>query len=113
MGVPAIGDIVVLPFPFSDGSGVKPRPALVLAEADERDVIVCQITSRAYASRRPVMIGEDALVHGSLPLTSFARPEKLFSASRAHLKTAIARVNHETLAAALTIARELFDSSSA
>jgi len=108
MGIPAVGDIVVLPFPFSDGSGVKRRPALVLAEADDRDAIVCQITSRPYASRHPVAIEQDALVFGSLPLVSYARPEKLFSASRTTLNASIASVDVATLNAALTIARGLF-----
>lgn len=108
MGPPSVGDIVVLPFPFSDGSGVKQRPALVLAEVDERDVIVCQITSRPYASRRPVTIRGDAMVSGSLPQLNYARPEKLFSASRTHLRRSIARIDRKTLEEALSIVRELF-----
>lgn len=111
MGVPSVGDIVVLPFPFSDGSGVKRRPALVLAEADDRDVIVCQVTSRPYASRHHVKIGRDSFSHGSLPLVSFARPEKLFTASRASLGTPVAGVDDEVLQAALSIARALFGHS--
>jgi mRNA interferase MazF len=40
------GDIVVIPFPFSDLSGSKKRPALVLANLQGDDIILCQITSR-------------------------------------------------------------------
>jgi len=40
------GDVVVLPFPFSDLSAVKRRPALVVAALTGEDVILCQITSR-------------------------------------------------------------------
>jgi mRNA interferase MazF len=39
------GDVVVIPFPFSDLSQSKRRPALVLAEADAQAVILCQITA--------------------------------------------------------------------
>lgn len=39
------GEVVVLPFPFSDLSSSKKRPALVLASLDGDDVILCQITS--------------------------------------------------------------------
>jgi mRNA interferase MazF len=40
------GDIVVLPFPFSDLSTSKKRPALVLANLPGDDIILCQITSQ-------------------------------------------------------------------
>jgi len=39
-------DIVVIPFPFSDLSGSKKRPALVLADLQGDDIILCQITSQ-------------------------------------------------------------------
>ena len=40
------GDVVVIPFPFSDLSGNKRRPALVLATLPGNDIILCQISSR-------------------------------------------------------------------
>jgi hypothetical protein len=39
------GDVVVTPFPFSDLSDSKRRPALVAAALKGGDVILCQITS--------------------------------------------------------------------
>ena len=42
------GDIVVLPFPFSDLSASKRRPALVLADLQGDDIILCQITSKKH-----------------------------------------------------------------
>ena len=40
------GDIVVVPFPFSDLTNSKRRPALVITELTGDDVILCQITSK-------------------------------------------------------------------
>jgi len=39
--------VVVVPFPFTDLSSVKVRPALVLASLTRGDVILCQITSQS------------------------------------------------------------------
>ncbi len=39
------GDVVVMPFPFSELSGSKKRPALVLADLPGDDILLCQITS--------------------------------------------------------------------
>ena len=51
------GHVVVVDVPFSNHSGVKPRPALVIsAEAFHRnlpDVIVCPISSQPRYYRRP------------------------------------------------------------
>jgi mRNA-degrading endonuclease toxin of MazEF toxin-antitoxin module len=41
------GDVVVLNFPFSDLTGTKRRPALVLSDLTGNDIILCQITSIA------------------------------------------------------------------
>ncbi|WP_242716914.1 hypothetical protein [Microcoleus vaginatus] len=39
------GDVVVVPFPFSDLTQAKRRPALILATLEGKDLILCQITS--------------------------------------------------------------------
>ncbi len=39
-------DVVVVPFPFSDLTQTKRRPALVIAPLAGNDVILCQITSQ-------------------------------------------------------------------
>jgi len=39
------GDIVLIPFPFSDLSGNKSRPAIILIES-ENDVTVCFMTTQ-------------------------------------------------------------------
>ena len=77
----AAGAVVLLPFPFSDLSQSKLRPAIVLAKAGRGDWILCQITSIAYGDPSAVMIDQADFATGSLRTQSFARPGKLFTAN--------------------------------
>jgi len=58
----------------------KLRPAVVLAEAGRGDWLLCQITSKSYGDPRGIPIAAADFLHGSLRITSFARPGKLFTA---------------------------------
>ena len=42
----SFGEIVLLKFPFSDRQKHKKRPALVILDTDDSDIIVCRITSK-------------------------------------------------------------------
>ncbi len=80
MGAFAIGQVVVLPFPFSNLEQNKNRPALLLANVGRGDWIVCQITSKSYADKRAIEISDDDFSTGSLQRLSYARAGKLFTA---------------------------------
>jgi mRNA interferase MazF len=80
MGKFVVGDVVAVPFPFSDLSGKKLRPAVVLAAIEHDDLILCQITSNSFASKRAIEITDADFLDGGLPLTSHVRPDKLFTA---------------------------------
>ncbi|MDP2822013.1 MAG: hypothetical protein Q8O52_04955 [Sulfuritalea sp.] len=75
MGEFAAGQVVVLPFPFSDLTRSKYRPALLLADSDRGDWIACQITSNAYADGRAVAIDSSDFESGGLSTTKF-RPTR-------------------------------------
>lgn len=76
----ARGQVVLLPFPFSDLSASKLRPALVLADAGRGDWLLCQITSKPYADAQAVTLEQADFAHGGLQRVSFVRPAKLFTA---------------------------------
>lgn len=82
MVIPSAGDIVVLPFPFSDLSDSKIRPAVVLARANKSDWILCQITSNPYGDAQAIVIERTDFKVGMLRLQSYARPSKLFTANQ-------------------------------
>lgn len=73
-------DVVVMPFPFSDLSAGKLRPALVMAAAGRGDWVLCQITSKPYGDPDAVPITDADFESGDLRISSIARPTKLFTA---------------------------------
>lgn len=75
------GDVVVLPFPFSDLSAGKKRPALVIAPVQtHNDVILCMITSKPARDDSAIPLTEADFVQGGLPDASNIRPNRLFTA---------------------------------
>lgn len=66
MGKFVKGDIVVIPFPFSDLSASKNRPALVLADLSGNDVILCQITSQHKKDTLAITLTPSDLKSGAL-----------------------------------------------
>lgn len=71
------GSIVLVPFPFTDLSAVKRRPALIISNDTYNDatgdVIIAQITSKVNSPRRP---GDHRLNDwrgAGLPLPSLVR----------------------------------------
>ncbi len=82
MVAPSAGSVVLVPFPFSDLSQSKLRPAVVLADAGHGDWILCQLTSSPYSDARAVRLANSEFKKGSLRVVSYARPGKLFTANR-------------------------------
>ncbi len=80
MGIFATGEVVLVPFPFSDLSQTKVRPALCVANLGRGDWVLCQITSNAYGDpmSQPIVAGD--FDSGGLLVPSFVRPGKLFTA---------------------------------
>jgi mRNA interferase MazF len=80
MGILAVGQVVIVHFPFSDLSQSKVRPAVVLADAGRSDWVLCQITSKSYSDPRAIEVVASDFIQGALRITSYARPGKLFTA---------------------------------
>ena len=74
------GSVIVIPFPYSDLSAAKRPPALVVADLDGDDVILCQITSRAVSDSYALPITRSDFASGGLRVNSTARPNRLFTA---------------------------------
>ena len=96
MGGISKGTVVFMPFPYSDLSQTKLRPAVVLAGAGRNDWLLCQTTSNAFADRDAVQLDGSDFGTGSLRKVSFARPGKLFSADERIFKTVIGELKPQS-----------------
>jgi mRNA interferase MazF len=74
------GDIVVVPFPFSDLSQSNRRPALVVASLAGDDAILCQITSKTIKDTYAISFDDLDFTSGSLKQPGNIRPNRLFTA---------------------------------
>ncbi len=80
MGSFVKGDVVVVPFPFSDLSNATRRPAFVVADLRGDDVILCQITTAHRQDGYSVSLNQDDFASGGIQQASNVRPNRLFTA---------------------------------
>ncbi|MDR2574946.1 MAG: type II toxin-antitoxin system PemK/MazF family toxin [Treponema sp.] len=101
------GDIVTLPFPFTDLSNNKKRPAFVVADLSGDDIIVCQITSKTKFDSLAIPLSKYDFISGSLPVDSFIRPNKIFTADKNIILSVAGHLSeskiHDILNAIITI----------
>lgn len=87
------GEVVVVPFPFTDLASAKVRPALVLASLTRGDLILCQITSQAAGHPEAVPILPADFDQGpGLSRASFALPHRLVTANESCGRRAVGRL---------------------
>ena len=91
------GDVVLLNFPFSDLSGAKLRPAVVVAVVDRDEFVACLVTSKRKSGGRSLELVDRSFDEGGLRIRSFARPGKLFTADRRLVVKRVGRLNKRTL----------------
>lgn len=109
---PARGAVVLVPFPFTDLSAAKRRPALVVSPEGfhPTDVVLCAITSQVpeRLSAQEVDLAPGDLEDGQLPKPSVVRVGKLFTMHRELIIGEVGRLKEAKLADVLAALRKLF-----
>ena len=91
------GDVVVIPFPFSDLSQIKRRPALVITELNGEDIILCQITSQSIFDLYAISLNDEDFHSGSLKKKSNIRPNRIFTADALIILYKIGHIENDKL----------------
>ena len=88
------GDIVLVPFPFSDLSSIKTRPALVISNQHLKgeDVILIGLTSQR-GGKYSIALENSDLEEGELPLRSFIRYHKVVSLKKSIVRRQVCTIS--------------------
>lgn len=97
------GDLVLIPFPYTDQTGQKKRPALTLTPSwynnDHEDALFAYVTSVAQRDRDPYSIPlvETDLETGRLVRRSWVRTDKIFTLEQQIILKTVARISRASM----------------
>ncbi len=89
----SFGEIVLLKFPFTDGKTFKKRPALIINDFNDGDIIVSRITSQIYNTKNDIYIEHWDKV--GLKLPSVIRVHKLATLEKNMVETVMGEIDDE------------------
>lgn len=93
------GDIIIVKFPFTDGTEFKKRPALVISNNKihkSEDCLLVQITSKLSNDGLSINIHDKDCLK-PLPLKSYIRPHKIFTVHKSLVISKISKINQDFL----------------
>lgn len=95
------GDLLLVPFPFSDLSATKRRPVVALTAPDSYgDFIALPVTSRPQAEHG-IQIAPSELMQGQLPAPSWIRTDRIVTLNASLVVKSVGRVSDKVLDAAV------------
>ncbi len=109
MGTFAVGDVVLVAFPYADFSKFKKRPALIIGRAEFDNLILCQITSKAETSKEAIPLVDTDFITGGLSLHSFIRPDKIFTIEKSVIENKAGVLRAVKMERVKLRIRQLFD----
>jgi len=104
-------DIILVPFPFSDRSGQKVRPALIISNnkfnQSGEDVVVCAMTSNLKSSKYSSIISPGDIEGGLLHEKSLVRADAILKIKKVFVIKRIAALNQNKFSEIITVLGEL------
>lgn len=101
------GDIVLVPFPYTDLTAIKNRPALVISKShNSEDVILLAISSQK--ADFDLQIDNGSLAKGQLPFVSYIKIRKVVTLKKSIIRKKVAILKENICAKAVAQFKELF-----
>lgn len=101
-----LGEILLVPMVFSDGSASKRRPVMVVWDGGDDDVLVAPVTS--HPARPPFDVALADWQQAGLRLPSTARTQKLATVDKSTVIRQLGRLTADDLARVTTAMSRLF-----
>jgi mRNA interferase MazF len=99
--MPERGELILIPFPFTDLTAAKRRPVLALTGADSYgDFVALPVTSRPQTEHGLAIAAAD-LVSGSLPAASWIRTNRIVTLNASLVIKTIGSVSERLVAVAV------------
>ncbi len=103
------GEIVVVPFPFTDLSDSRRRPALVLSNLEGDDIVICEITSVMRKDNYVVQLENKDLESGKLQIKSIIRPNRILTIHKSKIVYKFGKVKDSKLQEVLEKVKIVFN----
>jgi mRNA interferase MazF len=93
----AKGDVISVPFLFSDASATKRRLALIIAESDSNNIILCPITSKP-GREYEIKLEDQDFMFGKLNLSPcYIRPNIIATVDKSNVIRNIGKLRDEKI----------------
>jgi mRNA-degrading endonuclease toxin of MazEF toxin-antitoxin module len=104
-------DLVIVPFPFTEGIAGKPRPALVLTgsayNSRRQDVIIAYVTSQPQTDPFAVSVDDSDMENGRLMAPSWIRVDRIHTIERTLVSRYIGRLSPRKMNEVRSVLRTL------
>jgi len=103
-------DVVLLPFPYSDLSGSKQRPAVIISNKKlnkSEDRICCLITSNS--AKDGIFIKNNYFESGKLPFKSWIKPYRLFTVNENIINKKLGTLTKEFHSEIISVVSEYYE----
>jgi mRNA interferase MazF len=86
-------DIILIPFPYSDLTGSKKRPAIIISNSKLKgDDFICSLIT-SNSPKDGLLIKKEHLKENKLPFKSWIKPQRIFTIDKKIIINKLASIN--------------------
>lgn len=101
------GDVVLIEFPHTSTEKTKKRPALVVVDPDDGDILLARICSKSFGSNYETTV--QSWGNAGLLLPSFVRLHKLATLQKSMIYKHLGKLENEDLQQIRSKLKEMFE----
>ncbi len=87
--------VILIPVPFTDLSSQKRRPALILCNQIDQDIICIPISSKAGTTKQDLLISDKNCNNFTFPIASYLRTQKIYTLHQSLIVKVLGSLNSD------------------